>query len=96
VWDPLYLNPEDLHACYGDIFTFLYVYDVRTSQETRVSTALTVVALHFLHILKFILILILHPILASTNQLNVEVMKISYVLYVLNTLQVYSNLIAIT
>jgi hypothetical protein len=36
MWDPQHLTPlENAMACYRDSFTYLYVNDVRTSQNKR-------------------------------------------------------------
>jgi hypothetical protein len=48
----LYLtgNSYTLSRCYGDSFTFLYVDDVRTSQEAQASIACNLDSLTFLYV----------------------------------------------
>jgi hypothetical protein len=41
----------NLHSYYGDSFTFLYVSDVRTSQETHASTVCYVYSFSFIKLL---------------------------------------------
>jgi hypothetical protein len=51
MWDPQHLTTLlACTACYGDSFTFSYVDDVRTSQETQTSTTCYVDSFAYLYV----------------------------------------------